>query len=101
MDSNNAGIKEIQIELTEDTAQGSYANLAIISHSNSEFILDFVRIIPGTPKAKVQSRIIMTPDNAERLLRALQDNLMKFKQQQQGQETQTALFEDFLPKGEA
>jgi len=78
---NNKPTNEIQIELSDEMAQGTYANLAIISHSQSEFIMDFVRIVPGTPKAKVKSRIILTPDNAKRLLFALQDNLKKFDEQ--------------------
>ena len=74
---------EIQVELTEEVAQGTYANLAIIAHSSSEFILDFIRVIPGVPKAKVKSRIILTPDNAKRLLYALQDNIRKFEEQEE------------------
>ncbi|MDR2810098.1 MAG: DUF3467 domain-containing protein [Tannerellaceae bacterium] len=73
---------EIQVELAEDIAQGVYANLAIIAHSSSEFILDFIRVVPGVPKAKVKSRIILTPDNAKRLLYALQDNIRKFEEQE-------------------
>ena len=61
--------------------QGTYSNMAVISHSSSEFILDFVRILPGMPKAKVQSRIILTPEHAKRLLSALQDNVAKYEQQ--------------------
>jgi hypothetical protein len=72
---------EIQIELTEEMAQGTYANLAIIAHSSSEFIIDFIRMVPGVPKAKVKSRVILTPDNAKRLLYALQDNIRKFEEQ--------------------
>jgi hypothetical protein len=75
---NNQKQNEIQVELTEDVAQGTYANLAIIAHSSSEFIIDFIRIVPGVPKAKVKSRIILTPDNAKRLSLALQDNISKF-----------------------
>lgn len=75
MEENKPTNNEIQIELSDEVAQGTYANLAIISHSASEFILDFIRVVPGAPKAKVQSRIILTPDNAQRLLFALQDNL--------------------------
>lgn len=70
---------QIQIELSEEIAQGTYSNLAIISHSSSEFVIDFVRIVPGTPKAKVKSRIILTPEHAKRLLMALKDNLDKFE----------------------
>lgn len=70
---------QLQIELKDEVAQGTYANLAIITHSTSEFILDFVRIMPGLPKAGVQSRIVMTPENAKRLLFALQDNIVKYE----------------------
>jgi hypothetical protein len=77
----NRQTNEIQIELSEEMAQGTYANLAIISHSSSEFILDFVRIVPGVSKAKVKSRVILTPDNAKRLLDALADNVSKFEEQ--------------------
>ena len=70
---------QIEIELTEEIAQGTYSNLAIISHSSSEFILDFIRVVPGTPKAKVKSRIILTPDHAKRLLFALKENVDKFE----------------------
>lgn len=72
---------QIQIELTDEIAQGTYSNLAIIAHSSSEFIIDFVRIVPGVPKAKVKSRIILTPEHAKRLLFALNDNVVKFEQQ--------------------
>lgn len=71
---------EIQIELKEDIAQGIYSNLAIITHSPSEFVLDFVRMMPGLPKAEVKSRIILTPEHAKRLLYALKDNVAKFEQ---------------------
>jgi len=71
---------QISIELPEDLAEGIYANLAMISHSNSEFVLDFIRMLPGVPKAKVKSRIILTPEHAVRLLLALQDNIAKFEQ---------------------
>lgn len=72
---------EIQIELSDEVAQGIYSNLAIISHSTSEFVVDFIRIVPGVPKAKVKSRIILTPEHAKRLLMALKDNIEKFEQQ--------------------
>lgn len=72
---------ELSIELTPEVAEGIYSNLAIISHSTSEFVVDFVRIMPGTPKANVKSRIILTPEHAKRLLFALQDNITKFEQQ--------------------
>ena len=72
---------QLQIELKEEIAEGTYANLAIIAHSTSEFVLDFVRMMPGVNKAKVKSRIVMTPEHAKRLAIALQDNLMKYEAQ--------------------
>ena len=72
---------QLQIELKEDIAEGTYANLAIIAHSTSEFVLDFVRMMPGVAKAKVKSRIVMTPEHAKRLALALQDNLMRYEAQ--------------------
>src|SRR5664280_2207268 len=72
---------QINIELKEEVAQGTYSNLAIITHSSSEFVVDFVRIMPGTPKANVKSRIILTPEHAKRLLFALQENITKFEKQ--------------------
>lgn len=71
----------LNIELSEEIAEGVYSNLAIIAHSNGEFILDFVRIVPNSPKAKVKSRVIITPQHAKRLLRALADNVQKFEKQ--------------------
>ncbi|MBL4652446.1 MAG: DUF3467 domain-containing protein [Flavobacteriales bacterium] len=71
---------QINIELTEEMAEGTYTNLAIITHSNSEFVIDFVRVMPGTPKAKVKSRVLLTPQHAKRLMKALQDNVVKFEQ---------------------
>jgi hypothetical protein len=70
---------QINIELSEEMAEGTYANLAIITHSNSEFVVDFIRVMPGVPKAKVKSRIVLTPDHAKRLLNALEDNISKFE----------------------
>ena len=72
---------QLQIELKEEIAEGTYANLAIIAHSTSEFVLDFVRMMPGVNKAKVKSRIILTPEHAKRLMHALQDNIAKYEQQ--------------------
>lgn len=72
---------QLNIELSSEIAEGIYSNLAIISHSSSEFVIDFVRIMPGTPKANVKSRIILTPEHAKRLLFALQDNISKFEAQ--------------------
>ncbi len=70
---------QLQIELKEDVAQGIYANLAIISHSTSEFIVDFIRVMPGMPKAGVQSRIILAPEHAKRLMNALRENIDKYE----------------------
>lgn len=71
---------QINIELKEDVASGVYSNLAIITHSQSEFVCDFVQLMPGLPKAQVKSRVIMTPQNAKRLMRALIDNIQKYEQ---------------------
>jgi hypothetical protein len=70
---------QINIELSEEIAGGIYSNLAVITHSNSEFILDFIRIMPGVPKAQVKSRIILTPQHAKRLMKALKENVSKFE----------------------
>ncbi|MCK9480506.1 MAG: DUF3467 domain-containing protein [Bacteroidia bacterium] len=70
---------QLDIELSEEVAEGIYSNLAIITHSNSEFIIDFVKILPGIPKGKVKSRIILTPQHAKRLLAALSDNMKRFE----------------------
>lgn len=76
---NNQNQNELSIELTEEVAEGIYSNLAIITHSNTEFVIDFVRVMPGVPKAKVKSRIVLTPEHAKRLLGALQDNVIRFE----------------------
>src|SRR3989339_1697899 len=70
---------QINIDLKEDIAQGIYSNLAIITHSSAEFVLDFVRVMPGVPKAEVKSRIILTPEHAKRFMNALKDNISKFE----------------------
>ena len=70
---------KLNIELDEKVAEGTYSNLAIINHSVSEFIVDFINIMPGTPKAKVKSRIILTPQHAKRLTKALADNVKRFE----------------------
>jgi hypothetical protein len=75
----NKNKNQLNIELNEEVAQGTYSNLAIITHSTSEFVIDFVRIMPGIPKANVKSRIILTPEHAKRLLLALDDNVKKFE----------------------
>ena len=71
----------LQIELNDEIAQGIYSNLAIIAHSSSEFVVDFIRVMPGMPKAKVQSRIVLTPEHAKRLMMALIDNVKKYEAQ--------------------
>ena len=70
---------QINIELSEEVAEGIYSNLAMITHSNAEFIVDFIKMMPGIPKAKVKSRIVLTPQHAKRLMRALQDNIAKYE----------------------
>jgi hypothetical protein len=70
---------QINIELPEDVAEGVYANLAMVAHSNSEFVIDFIRLMPGVPKAKVKSRVVVTPEHAKRLLNALKDNISKYE----------------------
>jgi type III secretory pathway component EscV len=70
----------LNIEITEEIAEGSYANLAIITHSNAEFVIDFVNVMPGTPKSKVKSRVILTPMHAKRFMKALVDNIEKFEE---------------------
>ena len=69
----------LNIELNEKVAEGTYANLAMVSHSQSEFVIDFIRLMPGVSKPKVKSRIIITPEHAKRLLKALEDNIQKFE----------------------
>lgn len=76
----NQDENQISIELTEEIASGVYSNLAIITHSHAEFVCDFVQMLPGMPKAQVKSRVIMTPQNAKRLLKALMDNVQKYEQ---------------------
>jgi hypothetical protein len=71
---------QINIELSEETAEGIYANLAMIAHSNSEFVIDFIRLMPGIPKAKVKARIVITPEHAKRFLNALQENIEKYEE---------------------
>ncbi|MFK8008523.1 MAG: DUF3467 domain-containing protein [Saprospiraceae bacterium] len=81
MAENKNKPNQLNIELPEEVAEGTYSNLAIISHSNSEFVVDFIRLVPNVPKAKVKSRIILTPQHAKRLMRALVDNVKKFEAQ--------------------
>lgn len=79
MDEKKQKQQQLNIELSEEVGQGIYSNLAVITHSSSEFVVDFVRIMPGIPKANVKSRVILTPEHAKRLLVALQDNIKKFE----------------------
>ena len=78
-DSKQKKEGQINIELDEATAQGTYSNLAIINHSVSEFVVDFINIMPGAPKAKVKSRIILTPQHAKRFVKALNENVTRFE----------------------
>lgn len=77
--SKEAKQNQLNIEIDEKTADGSYANLAIINHSISEFVIDFINVMPGAPKSKVKSRIILTPQHAKRLAKALADNVSRFE----------------------
>ncbi len=70
---------QLNIELSEEIAEGIYSNLAIITHSNTEFVMDFIRVMPGVPKARVKSRIVLTPEHAKRFMRALEENIEKFE----------------------
>jgi hypothetical protein len=79
MNTNSPQQQEISIELNEKVAQGTYSNLAIITHSNTEFIVDFVSMLPGVPKAPIVSRIILAPEHAKRLMNALSDNILKYE----------------------
>jgi len=79
-DKKNVQDNQINIELSEEIAEGVYSNLAMIAHSNSEFVIDFIRLMPGVPKAKVKSRIVITPEHAKRLLTALNDNIQKYEE---------------------
>ncbi len=80
MEENQAPQNQIDIELSEEIAEGIYSNLAIITHSQSEFVIDFIKMMPGVPKAKVKSRIVLTPQHAKRLVKALNDNIQRFEQ---------------------
>jgi len=78
-DQNENQQNQLNIELSEEIAEGEYSNLAVITHSSSEFVVDFIKVMPGVPKARVKSRIFLTPQHAKRLMRALQDNISKFE----------------------
>jgi hypothetical protein len=81
MNDNEQKKQGLQLELPQETAQGEYANFAIITHSSSDFVVDFARVLPGVPKAQVKSRVILAPEHAKRLLNALQDNIIKYENQ--------------------
>jgi hypothetical protein len=72
-------VNQLNIEISEEMAEGEYANLAIITHSNAEFVIDFVNVMPGTPKSRVKSRIIFTPMHAKRFMKALEENISRFE----------------------
>ncbi|MDY6129756.1 MAG: DUF3467 domain-containing protein [Prevotella sp.] len=103
--NNNQNNNGLQIELPAEVSQGEYANFALITHSSSDFILDFARILPGVPKTQVKSRIILAPEHAKRLLMALQENIMRYENefgsiQIPNQKSRTASPFN-IPKGEA
>ncbi|MCI0523350.1 MAG: DUF3467 domain-containing protein [Bacteroidales bacterium] len=77
--SDNKNQGQFNIELSEEVAQGVYSNLAVITHSPAEFVIDFIRIMPGVPKSQVKSRIILTPEHAKRFVAALNDNISKYE----------------------
>lgn len=79
MENQEKNDGQLKIELTPEVAEGTYANLAIITHSSAEVVLDFIRVLPGVPKANVKSRIVLAPEHAKRLLFALQDNVAKYE----------------------
>lgn len=79
--TQNINQGQIEIELPEEEASGTYSNLVMISHSSSEFILDFISVMPGRPKAKVVKRMVLTPDHAKRLVNALSENVKRFEKE--------------------
>ena len=81
MNDNNEQDEKNKIELPAEIAQGEYANLAIITHSSSDFVVDFARLLPGVPKAQVKSRVILAPEHAKRLLLALQENIVRYERE--------------------
>ncbi|MCT4616344.1 MAG: DUF3467 domain-containing protein [Marinifilaceae bacterium] len=107
--SDEKNSNQLDIQLDSEIAQGKYSNLAIITHSSSEFVMDFVRILPGLPKADVKSRVILGPEHAKRLLLALQDNIEKYEKQygtirnvdDRSASNKTVIPMGFGPKGEA
>ena len=81
MKEQNDQQQGLQLELPQDVAQGEYANFAIITHSSSDFIIDFARVLPGVPKTQVKSRVILAPEHAKRLLGALQENIVRYERE--------------------
>jgi ribonuclease BN (tRNA processing enzyme) len=79
MENSNNQPNQLNIEISEEIAEGQYVNLAIITHSHAEFVVDFVNVMPGTPKSKVKSRIILTPQHAKRFMKALIENVTRFE----------------------
>jgi hypothetical protein len=77
---NTTPNNQLNIEISEEIAEGEYANLAIITHSHAEFVIDFVNVMPGTPKSRVKSRIILTPQHAKRFMKALIENIDRFEE---------------------
>ncbi|MGM5631247.1 DUF3467 domain-containing protein [Apibacter raozihei] len=100
MENQDPNQQDLNIELTDEVASGVFSNLALINHSPTEFVLDFIQIMPGVPKAKVKSRIILTPEHAKRLLSALTDNIQKFEEQFGNVKDETFHL-NFGPKGQA
>ena len=105
MSENENKQSGLQLELPQDVAQGEYANFAIITHSSSDFVIDFARVLPGVPKAQVRSRVILAPEHAKRLLGALQENIFRYEREFgtikiPNQEGRTVAPFD-IPKGEA
>ncbi len=104
MKKSNTKQNGLNLELDENLAQGIYSNLALINHSISEFVVDFVNVMPGVPKAKVRSRIILTPQHAKRFSKALQENISKFERSNgeiKEYENQKSIQLNFGPTGEA
>ena len=81
MDNNEKKVQQnqLELELPQDVAQGEYVNFAIITHSSSDFVIDFARVLPGVPKSQVKSRVILAPEHAKRLLGALQENILRYE----------------------
>ena len=79
MSNPESAPNQLNIEISEEIAEGEYANLAIITHSHAEFVVDFVNVMPGTPKSRVKSRIILTPQHAKRVMRSITENIQKYE----------------------